>query len=211
MKRALMVSTSTLLGLYGTLSYAPSQADSNLDLALGMGAVGQPSSSASDGTSASATAAGAASATATATAASPAATKSSSKPKPAKTSRKPKPAKTSSSPSASPTTPTPSDSGSASPAGPQDGDFTGTVERAGKYGVIEVQIRVVGGQLVDLGVLQYPSSDQESRDISGRSIPLLRAEALSAQSAGISAISGASFTSAAFIKSLTAALAKAGL
>lgn len=202
MKRALLVSTGTVLGLYGTLSYVPSQAATNVDLAMGLGGPDLPSPTATDGTSASPTTSTTAEPSPT-----PSAASSTSAPQPSTSSTAGNTAK----PKPKPTTAKPKPSASPSTGGVQDGDFTGTSERAGRYGVVQVQIRVTGGKLVDLGVLSYPDADPESRAISGHSIPLLRQEALTSQSAAISAISGASFTSMAFIKSLAAALAKAGL
>lgn len=107
------------------------------------------------------------------------------------------------SPSASETTP--------SQSGPADGVYTGTSAAARSYGNVQVQITVSGGQLTDIQFLAYPDRDGESRDISNRALPQLRQEALTAQSASVANISGASWTTRAFKNSLNVALAKAGL
>lgn len=108
------------------------------------------------------------------------------------------------------TTPTNSETTSA-PAGPTDGTFAGTVAAARSYGNVQVQITVAGGKLTDIQFLAYPDRDGESVQISNRALPQLRQEALNAQSASISNVSGASWTSRAFKNSLNAALSKAGL
>lgn len=106
-------------------------------------------------------------------------------------------------PAATETTPT--------QTGPQDGTFAGSNAKALNYGYVQVQITVSGGQLTDIQFLSYPKRDGESIDISNRALPQLRQAALNAQSANISNISGASWTTRAFKASLNAALAEAGL
>lgn len=108
------------------------------------------------------------------------------------------------------TTPTTSETTPAA-TGPTDGTFTGTSAAARGYGNVQVQITVSGGQLTDIQFLSYPDRDGESRDISNRALPRLRQEALTAQSASVANISGASWTTRAFKTSLNAALTKAGL
>jgi uncharacterized protein with FMN-binding domain len=71
-------------------------------------------------------------------------------------------------------------------------------------------IRVQGGTIIDAWALSYPNSGT-SGQISNRSIPTLRSETLSAQSASIANVSGASYTTQAWIKSLQSALSQAGL
>jgi uncharacterized protein with FMN-binding domain len=106
-------------------------------------------------------------------------------------------------PAATETTPTQS--------GPLDGTFTGSNAKALNFGYVQVQVTVSGGQLTDIQFLAYPKRDGESVDISNRALPQLRQAALNAQSANISNVSGASWTTRAFKASLNAALAEAGL
>ena len=106
-------------------------------------------------------------------------------------------------PAATETTPT--------QTGPLDGTFAGSNAKALNYGYVQVQITVSGGQLTDIQFLSYPKRDSESVDISNRALPQLRQAALNAQSANISNVSGASWTTRAFKASLNAALAEAGL
>ena len=74
-----------------------------------------------------------------------------------------------------------------------------------------VQIRVKDGVITDLAIPTYPTKDPRSVTLSQTALPMLRQEALTAQSATIASVSGASFTSKAFIASLQSALTAAGL
>lgn len=79
-----------------------------------------------------------------------------------------------------------------------------------RYGAIQVEIVVSGGQLQDVVPLQLPNG-RRSGQISSAAAPILREEALQAQSASIDTVSGATFTSDAYAQSLQAALDQAGL
>ena len=79
-----------------------------------------------------------------------------------------------------------------------------------RWGNVTVTIRVSGRRLVDLSG-SVPSHKPRSNRINGRALPALRNEALRAQSARISAVSGATLTSRAFASSLQAALGRAGI
>jgi len=59
--------------------------------------------------------------------------------------------------------------------------------------------------------LQFPNRDFRSQNINSQAIPYLIQETLSAQSANIQGVGGASFTSQAWYYSLKDALAKAGM
>jgi hypothetical protein len=74
------------------------------------------------------------------------------------------------------------------------------------YGPVQVEITLQGHKLVDSQALQLPSDRRFSRQISDYVGPILRQEALKAQSANIDIISGATFTSEAYARSLQAAL-----
>ncbi len=109
----------------------------------------------------------------------------------------------SSTPTATETTPAQS--------GPVDGTYTGSNAKALNFGYVQVRITVSGGQLTDIQFLSYPTRDGRSLDLSNRALPQLRQEALSSQSANVSNVSGASWTTRAFKTSLNAALSEAGL
>lgn len=89
-----------------------------------------------------------------------------------------------------------------------DGVYTGPPADA-YYGIIQIQALVQGGQLTALKVLKYPSDRRTSISINRQALPMLRDEAISAQSANVDIISGATLTSRAFIQSLRGALKKA--
>jgi uncharacterized protein with FMN-binding domain len=77
------------------------------------------------------------------------------------------------------------------------------------YGPVQVQAIIQGGRLVGVNFLQYPGDRSTSRQINSQAMPMLKTEALRAQSANVSGVSGASDTSQAFVQSLSDALAKA--
>ncbi|RUW61176.1 FMN-binding protein [Mesorhizobium sp. M7A.F.Ca.US.008.03.1.1] len=89
-----------------------------------------------------------------------------------------------------------------------DGVYTGPPADA-YYGIIQIQALVQGGQLTALKVLKYPSDRRTSININRQALPMLRDEAINAQSASVDIISGATLTSRAFIQSLRGALKKA--
>jgi uncharacterized protein with FMN-binding domain len=91
-----------------------------------------------------------------------------------------------------------------------DGTFTGSVENA-YYGLVQVEAQVTQGKLVNVKVLRYPSDRRTSVYINSRALPALRREAISAQSANVDIISGATLTSRAFVRSLDTALNQASL
>jgi uncharacterized protein with FMN-binding domain len=200
------------LGLAATLGYAPaSQSFETTEGLGGLGGLGAPSTAAPADPSANASGASTATPSVTPTdlptydpsyTPTPVDTKPGNGPKP-KATKTPK-----SSTSPSPSTPTVNP---AETTGPINGDFTGVVSRAGIYGTVQVQIRVVNGVITDIGTLSYPNKEVESQEISANAIPLLRSEALSAQSANITSVSGASYTSAAYKASLQSAIKAAGL
>jgi uncharacterized protein with FMN-binding domain len=93
---------------------------------------------------------------------------------------------------------------------PRSGTFTGQSIFNG-YGNVEVQITVANGKVTDVQALQLPTDRAYSAQISQYVAPILRSEALQAQSAQISLISGATFTSEAYAQSLQSALQQAGI
>jgi uncharacterized protein with FMN-binding domain len=90
-----------------------------------------------------------------------------------------------------------------------DGTYTGPVVDA-YYGLVQIQAIVQRGQIADIAVLQYPSDRRLSVRINRYALPLLRDEVVSAQSANVDIVSGATLTSEAFIRSLGSALRSAG-
>jgi len=80
-----------------------------------------------------------------------------------------------------------------------------------RYGPVQVQLSVSGGKVTNASVLQYPSGDPQSSQISNYALPVLADETVSAQSASIDMVSGATFTSTGYVQSLQSALDQAGL
>ena len=79
-----------------------------------------------------------------------------------------------------------------------------------RYGSIQVEIVVSGGELSDVVAIQLPTG-RRSGQISNAAAPILREEALQAKSGSIDTVSGATYTSDAYAQSLQAALDQAGL
>ena len=79
-----------------------------------------------------------------------------------------------------------------------------------RFGPVQVEIVVADGRISDVVALQLPTG-RHSGQISAYAAPILRQEALQAQSASIDIVSGATYTSDAYAQSLQAALDKAGL
>lgn len=88
------------------------------------------------------------------------------------------------------------------------GTFTGTVINT-LYGPVQVAVSEQGGHIADVKALQLPTEHAQSLFISERVAPLLREEALQAQSAEINIVSGATYTSEGFAQSLQAAISHA--
>ena len=89
-----------------------------------------------------------------------------------------------------------------------DGIYTGNSVDV-YYGYVQVQAMVSGGRLASVSFLSYPNDRSTSRYINGQAMPQLESEAIQAQSANVSGVSGASDTSVGFRESLGNALAQA--
>ena len=79
-----------------------------------------------------------------------------------------------------------------------------------QWGPVQVTITVTGKRLTDVQATA-PTERERSAFINQQALPLLRQEALQAQSATINEISGATLTSDAYAASLQAALQQAGI
>jgi uncharacterized protein with FMN-binding domain len=90
----------------------------------------------------------------------------------------------------------------------KNGTYTGSVQDA-FYGYVQVQAVISSGKISDVLFLQYPNDNRTSQFINNQALPMLKQEAISAQSATVNMISGASATSPAFQASLADALAQA--
>ena len=116
------------------------------------------------------------------------------------------------SPSGSASATVPSSAGStpataASSGSGASGSFTGdTVDY--HYGSIQVTVTLASGTITDVSEIDSPA-DGRSQQINQQALPLLRSEVLQANSANVSAISGATYTSQGYRQSLQSALDKA--
>jgi len=101
----------------------------------------------------------------------------------------------------------PSGNPSASTGQYKDGTYTGAVADA-FYGNLQATVTIQGGAITDVTFPQAPSNGH-SGQVSAQALPLLRQEAIAAQSANVNIVSGATQTSDAFNQSLASALTQA--
>jgi hypothetical protein len=98
------------------------------------------------------------------------------------------------------------DAGAAQGGRTINGDVAGT-----RWGPVQVQIVISSGRMTGITVLQAPDGNARDIAIDNEALPILHDEALSAQSAQIDTVSGATYTSDGYIRSLQSALDRAGL
>lgn len=89
-----------------------------------------------------------------------------------------------------------------------DGTYTGVSSDA-IYGNIQVRAVISGGKLTDVVFLDYPQDRDRSIRINQEAMPILKQEAIAAQSAKVNGVSGATDSSDAFVRSLSSALQQA--
>jgi uncharacterized protein with FMN-binding domain len=80
-----------------------------------------------------------------------------------------------------------------------------------RFGAVQVAITVQGGAITDVIALQLTDKEQRSVQISNAAAPILRSEVLASQSAQVDSVSGATYTSEAYLTSLQSAIDQAGL
>ncbi len=93
--------------------------------------------------------------------------------------------------------------------GATDGTYTGSSVGT-RFGNVQVQVTISGGAITDVTAVQLTDHDGKSVQISNRAAPILAQEVLSAQSANVQMVSGATYTSRAYLESLQSALDQAG-
>jgi uncharacterized protein with FMN-binding domain len=74
------------------------------------------------------------------------------------------------------------------------------------WGPVQVQVHISGMRITDVVTLVYPTGTGRDQAINSYALPILREEALTAQSARIQGVSGATVTTGGYIESLQAAL-----
>ena len=80
-----------------------------------------------------------------------------------------------------------------------------------RWGDVQVTITVTDGKITAVDVPTYPTANGKDRQINASALPILKQETLSAQSADIDMVSGATVTSEGYVESLQSALDQAGL
>ena len=90
----------------------------------------------------------------------------------------------------------------------KDGEFTGDPAEI-LWGVVQVKAVIQSGKLADVQFLQMPFDRARSVELTDIAEPLLKSEAIKAQSAEVDLISSATMTSIGFRQALASALAKA--
>lgn len=86
-----------------------------------------------------------------------------------------------------------------------DGTQLGT-PAAIPYGIVQVRITVSGGRLTDVVAVRLPTAAARGIELGRRAAPVLRAQALTRQSATLDTVSGATYTSDGYRRSLQSAL-----
>jgi uncharacterized protein with FMN-binding domain len=106
-------------------------------------------------------------------------------------------------------TPTPTPSASPATGGAYvDGTVSGATVNT-RFGPVQVEVAISSGRIVEIVALQLPSGDRRSVELSEYAAGVLREDALQAQSADLDLVSGATYTSTAYVRSLQSALDQA--
>ena len=90
----------------------------------------------------------------------------------------------------------------------KDGTYTGTTVTH-RYGSVTVTVTISGGKITNVSAQALDGGDRRSQSIDSQAVPMMKTEVLSANSAKVSTIGGATYTTTAYITSLQSALAKA--
>lgn len=90
-------------------------------------------------------------------------------------------------------------------AGLAAGTWTGAASST-RWGPVQVAVTVAAGRISAVNVLQFPNRDNKSVSINNRALPTLVSETMTAQSARVDSVSGATYTSASYRASLQSAL-----
>jgi len=82
-----------------------------------------------------------------------------------------------------------------------DGDSVST-----PYGDVQVEVTLSAGRITAVRALQYPQQSGRDQEINSQAIPQLESQVLSAQSARVDGVSGATYTTQGYLGSLQSAL-----
>jgi uncharacterized protein with FMN-binding domain len=120
-------------------------------------------------------------------------------------------------PGGSPTDSSPSASPSSTPSATPNGSTTASDKKwTGSnvntpFGSVQVRLTVASGVITDVTAVHLTNAGGRSVQISNYAAPILRQEVLASQSANVSNVGGATYTSQAYLSSVQAALDQAGL
>ena len=90
-----------------------------------------------------------------------------------------------------------------------DGTYNGQTVST-RFGTVQVNAVISGGQITDVVAVKLTDNARKSVSISNQAAPMIRQEVLSAQSAKVSNIGGATYTTKGYLMSLQSALDAAG-
>ncbi|HEX2904818.1 MAG TPA: FMN-binding protein [Jatrophihabitans sp.] len=88
-------------------------------------------------------------------------------------------------------------------------DYTGQAVQT-QYGVVQVKVTMKGSTITNVSFVQLTAYDQRSQYINSQAGPMLLQQTLSAQSAQIDGVSGATYTTEGYLQSLQSALDQVG-
>jgi uncharacterized protein with FMN-binding domain len=74
------------------------------------------------------------------------------------------------------------------------------------HGIVQVRVTITDGRITDVTALQLPHDNPDSWSTSTHAAPILRSEVLAMQSANVNVVSGATYTSRGYARSLQAAI-----
>lgn len=86
-----------------------------------------------------------------------------------------------------------------------DGSYVGDAA-SNRWGTVQVQVVYSGGQITDVQILSYPDGDRKSVSINEGALPTLIGASITAQSADVDTVSGATYTSVSYRESLQSAI-----
>jgi uncharacterized protein with FMN-binding domain len=107
------------------------------------------------------------------------------------------------------TTPAPS-TATKSTTSTYTGTVTGTAADT-RWGPVQVKVTLANGKITAVDVVEEPDSNGRDQEINADAVPQLVQETLTAQSAQIDMVSGATYTSTGYVQSLQSALDQAGV
>ena len=108
------------------------------------------------------------------------------------------------------TTPATRSSNPAPPSSASTVKYTGNAIET-RYGVVQVAVTVTGQHIDRVSFVRLDAFDQHSADINSQAAPILLQETIAAQNAHIDTVSGATYTSDGYLRSLQSALDRAGI